>query len=131
MSTFGLKNFENDEAMDFLYEILDNDKNFIVDVLKKVADYPDNEYLEVPDCQQALVASELVAAAKGSPSIDFPSEADEWLVKNKLSEENLSGVALKAIARIKINSELRKLWEESDEFQEWLKVINDLEDRIG
>jgi len=40
-------------------------------------------------------------------------------------------VSKKAIRNIKENSELKELWEESEDYENWLAVLNDLEKELA
>jgi hypothetical protein len=65
---------------------------------------------------------------------DFPENAEEWLAGKDVSEltsPELIRESQQAIARIKSNSELKELWNEGGEFDEWVKVVDDLEKRIS
>ena len=135
-------NFGNDDAMDFVSEV--NDKKAILDPILKISNASATEYLEAPDCSVALAAIEYLAAALGNPSEDFPEEAQDWISKNKLlpfTEEGLLGIrkteveiikhANQAIDKIKTNSELQELWQESGEFEDWLNIVEELKKRIS
>jgi hypothetical protein len=139
MGTWGINNFDNDSAMDFSSDIIEGDKDLIKDAILKVTRLEDNDYLEAPDCENALVAMEFIAAQKGKPSPDFPEEAQEWIKNNDLlnftsglfrKRIDITELSLQAIQRIGSNSELQELWEESDEYEDWLKVLEDLRNRI-
>ncbi|MDF2186956.1 DUF4259 domain-containing protein [Paraflavitalea sp. CAU 1676] len=134
MGTWGHRNFENDAALDFVYEVEDNGFDRIEKAIKQVAEFPEETYLEADYSVAALAAIEFVAAAKGNPSEDFPESAEDWLQKAgtgpllSIDAEKLN----KVIERVRSNSELRDLWqEEGDEPTEWLAVLSDLESRIS
>lgn len=139
MGTWGLKNFENDGAADFAADVQEGDKSLIKDAILKVAELSNDEYLEAPDCENALAAIEFIAAFKGRPSDDLPEEMMDWIKKNDLLEfktgffgKRLDIVELskKALDRIMNNSEMKELWEEGDEYFEWKKIVEDLKARI-
>lgn len=46
------------------------------------------------------------------------------------AEPSLVGLALKTIARIKTNSELKELWDESETPEAWYQAVSDLERRL-
>lgn len=129
-------NFGNDDAMDFISEV--DSKESILNAILSISTAPESEYLEAPDCSIALAAIEYIAAALGNPSEDFPEEAEEWILENKLGlleannkETDIISHANQAIDKIKMNSELKELWEESGEFEAWLNVIEGLKKRIS
>jgi hypothetical protein len=49
---------------------------------------------------------------------------------NIKADPSLVGLALKAIERIKTNSELKELWDESETLNEWYEALNGLESRL-
>lgn len=124
-------NFGNDDAMDFVFDA--TSKEAISDAILAISKAPQGEYLDSTDCCIALAAIEYIAAALGNPSADFPEEAKEWVSENKsaLSETGMISQANNAIDKIKTNSELKEFWEETDEFQDWLNVIEGLKKRIS
>lgn len=139
MGAWGINNFDNDTALDFSSDVVEGDKSLIKDAILKVTKLSDDEYLEAPDCEEALTAIEFIAAQKGKPSSDFPEEAKTWIKNNDLlnftsglfkKRIDITDLSLKAIERIVSNSELQELWEESDEYESWLKVLEDLKTRI-
>lgn len=140
MGTWGLGNFENDNALDFSSDVVEGNKSQIKDAILKVTELNADQYLEAPDCVEALTAIEFIAAQKGKPSPHFPEEAQTWLKDNDLlnfssglfkKRLDITALSLQAIERIENNSELRELWEESDEYEDWLKVLEDLKTRVG
>jgi hypothetical protein len=133
MGAWGHRNFENDEALDFVWEINESGVQTIREAITKVVNKPASEQLESPECTEALAAIEYVAAAKGNPSEDFPEESEIWLEKNG-GKELLSidsSLLLKAIERIKSSSELRELWDESEDAKEWYNILSGLEQRLS
>jgi hypothetical protein len=133
MGAWGHRNFENDGALDFVWEINEGGVQTIREAINKVVNTPDADYLESPVCTEALAAIEYVAAAKGKPSEDFPEESEIWLEKNG-GKELLSidgSILLKAIERIKSSSELREQWDESDDAKEWYNILSGLEQRLS
>lgn len=138
MGTWGSRNFENDEALDFAATITEKKVSVseLYSTIKAIAaiqDKEDSDYgPDAYDSTKAIVAIELFAALKGNPSQDFPAFAKNWLAKNSvLKIEDVADQSKKAIHQIKDNSELKELWEESGEFDEWADVLHDLEKRIS
>lgn len=137
MGAWGHLNFENDTALDFVEELAENEKNGIarlrsaIDIINTTEEAA---FLDSDLCAEALAAIEFIAAAKGNMAEDFPEDAEEWFQANKtnlLSIRNIIAQSKQAIDRIKHNSELKELWEESEELEEWNKVLDDLNTRIS
>ena len=128
MGAWGFKNFENDGAADFVYDVFDNGKKVIFQAIQKIVKAKPDEYLEAPDCEEDLAAIELLAAAKNNQSSDCNPDIIKWLQKNDVlkfknglfgPKVDLVPLAEKALDRIINDSELRELWEESEQFDEW------------
>jgi hypothetical protein len=129
MGAWGCGNWENDDAGDWVYKLEESTGTDVVkQTLSKITAQAD--YLESPDCCEALAAAEVVAALKGAPGKDLPEEVQKWVSRNKFSPELLT-LAVQAVTRIKSDSELKELWEESESTSDWLKAVNDLEARLA
>lgn len=132
MGAWGIKNFENDDALELVADMDDDGWPYILDAIENVIIVPDDQYLDAHDCCRALAAMEYVAAVQGKPSSDLPEEAADW-IKHKHTEAltpDTVADAICALKRITTNSELKELWEETGEFDDWLAVTKDLEARI-
>lgn len=132
MGAWGAGSFENDDASDWLADFRDEpDKELISDALSAVADGDADEYLEAPDCSVGLAAAELVAALKGAPASDMPDEAKRCVeALNVKADAGMLSLALRAVERIKTNSELKELWDESENPGEWYAAVENLEARL-
>jgi hypothetical protein len=130
MGTWGAGSFENDDALDWLDELLEtNDASLIEETLKFVLDQGD-EYLEAPEASRAVAAVQIIAAANNAACPDLPEDAKLWIRLHPIKSKSVIQLASRVLHRIKTSSELKELWEESDYFLEWTKVINDLEMRL-
>lgn len=130
MGAWEAGSFDNDDATDWVNEFSDEpSKKLIESTLKTVTDIGD-EYLEAPESSMAIAAAEVVAALQNAPHPKMPEELQGVLSSGKImADQNLVDLALKAVERVKTNSELKELWEEGDA-SEWLAAINDLEERL-
>ncbi|MGF2412819.1 DUF4259 domain-containing protein [Ferruginibacter sp.] len=143
MGAWEIGNFGNDDAMDFVADVIDNGKQEILNAIQKIFNAAPTEYLEAPDCSIALAAIEFIAAAKGNAAADFPEEAIAWLSENEIlpfkskgilgfgsKETDIITISQQAIERIINKSELLELWQEAKESNEWLDTVKDLKKRI-
>lgn len=109
-----------------------DDLDLVRHTLSNAADSTD--YLEAPDASHAVAAAEVVAAALGQPTEAAREEEDlaEWITRVRPTvEAELAKLAASALDRVLApDSELRELWEESDEFADWEAAINDLRTRV-
>jgi hypothetical protein len=135
MGAWGHLNFENDTALDLVYEIEEKGVDRIKNAIEAVNSREEDSFLDSDLCSEALAAIEYIAAAKDKISEDFPEDAEEWLTpankESLLAIRNLIPKSKQAIDRIQHNSELKDLWEETEDFDKWTKVLEDLAARIS
>lgn len=129
MGTWGTGSFENDDAADFMIDVLDSgDLSLIREVLDNVL--TSTEYVEAPDAALAIVAAEIAAAALGRATLAAQQEAGlaDWLARIRPTiDDDLRQQAVNALRRILAeHSELRELWEETEDFQDWQATVKDL-----
>lgn len=122
MGTWSHEPFGNDSANDWAYDLEDcTDFSLVAAALRRAAD--SGEYLDADEAVEAIAAAEVLAKAlgRGTQSDAYTEKVDAWLasIPAKPSPE-LSTLAQRALARVLgPESELRELWEESDEFGLW------------
>lgn len=135
MGAWGHLNFENDTALDLVYEIEEKGTDRIKNAIEAINSREEDAFLDSDLCSEALAAIEYIAAVKDKASEDFPEDAEEWLTpankESLLAIRNLIPKSKQAIDRIQHNSELKDLWEETEDFAEWTKVLEDLATRIS
>lgn len=135
MGAWGLLNFENDTALDFVADLEEKGIMEIKTTIDIINSIGEDAYLDADLCCEALVAIEYLAAAKGNKSTDFPEEASAWLTDSRrydlLDMRYIVAKSKDAIDRIQHNSELKELWEDTDEFDAWVNVLTDLNTRIS
>ncbi|HEX8372129.1 MAG TPA: DUF4259 domain-containing protein [Chthoniobacterales bacterium] len=124
--------FDNDDAADWLYELEStSDTSAIVAALAVVTEAGD-DYLEAPDCSNALAAVEIVAALRGSPLAKLPDNAKAWVAAHRaLDTTSLVPIAQTVVQRIRTNSELKELWDESEEAAMWYATLDDVSSRLN
>ncbi|HWZ44327.1 MAG TPA: DUF4259 domain-containing protein [Candidatus Saccharimonadales bacterium] len=130
MGAWGPGCFENDDASDWADDLEGSSGiGMIKEALKAVEK---NKFPESPDCCIALAAAEVVAAAKGKPSPDFPEGLKGWLAaqKDRSALTALDKVTINVINKVQLKSELKELWEDSSDWLAWSKVLNDLQNRV-
>jgi hypothetical protein len=129
MGAWSIEHFDNDAALDWLYDFsMDPSVQALEDTFKAVADTED--YIESDDGSAVLAAAEVIAAAKGKKSTAYPEDT-EVFSRLKISPE-LIARALQAIDIVsrQDNSELKELWQESDEYEDWQKAVDELKERL-
>lgn len=129
MGAWGPGSFENDDAMDWLADLVDGGGMDVVEsAFHGVADA---EYLEAPEASSAVAAAEVVAALAGRPPAELPDEAAEWVAAHgRPPADRLMRQARAAVRRVRTDSELKELWEEGEEADAWYACIDDLLRRL-
>lgn len=130
MGTSGPGSFDNDDAMDWVAELEGYaDDSPIVDALNTVIDQAGN-YLEAPDCSNAIAAAEVVAAQLGNPHEDCPEEIEGWVESHPAPSATRIAQARQAVEVILAESELKGLWKDSDGLEEWQGAMEELLSRL-
>lgn len=130
-----ISNFDGETASAFLDDMSINGFGLIRLAIERLND--EDERADLTECEEALVACEIVAAALGRPADDFPDDLSEWMgifiqegSDSHYEVINLAEQAAMAIDRILTDSELRELWYESPVFEAWMEVQVKLQERI-
>lgn len=130
MGAWGAGSFENDDALDWASKLeTAEDSRILGATLDRVKRCAGGE-LEAWACAEALAAAEVVAALRDQPAEELPQEVESWVEsKRGRHERDLSPLALEALGRIRADSELKSLWQESGD-EEWTQGLDDLERRL-
>ena len=133
MGVWGIGSFENDMALDWLYDFGANDFRLIDRTLAGVAAMMEADELDVDEACEVLAAAECVAAAGGHPAANLPDELTDWLEENRpfSLKPDYVAMAKSAVARVLYKSELKALWEESAEAVAWQAAVADLQQRLA
>ena len=131
MGAWGAGVFENDDAMDFVFELTEADGWKLV--RRTLRECLAEGFADASQSAMALAAAEAVAAAKGHPLKDLPTEVASWVAQHR--EELPAGLEDRARETAeKIlddeESELRQLWAEEDGAG-WTAAIDDLINRLS
>ncbi|NJO56556.1 MAG: DUF4259 domain-containing protein [Rhodospirillales bacterium] len=92
----------------------------------------EDDYLDADPCCEALAAAEVVAAWAGVPAADLDDKVRAWVAQQQATDLiHLIEKAQRVLARVRTDSELKDLWEETDSFAEWQAVQANLKQRLG
>lgn len=122
MGTWPHEPFGNDSANDWAYDLEEcTDFSLVISALKRAAD--SEGYLDADAAVDAVAAAEVLAKAlgRGTQSDVYTEKLDAWLASiSATPSPELSVLAQRALARVLApESELRELWEDSDDFAQW------------
>jgi hypothetical protein len=138
MGTWATGAFGNDFALDWAQDLQESkDLFFIEDTLNNVLSADSAHYLEAPFGAEGLAAIEVLARLYGKPGEqdEDSAEIDAWVAevsKKVKRRSDLIDKSLRAIEHIlSERSELRELWQDSDEYDNWRASVDDLKARIG
>lgn len=135
MGTWSHEPFGNDSANDWAcgLEGLD-DFSLVVEAIQNVLATGD-DYLDVDLAVEAIAAAEVLAKAigRGTQSDAYTEKVDAWLAAiTAKPAPGLLTAAYHALARIlEPDSELRELWEESDDFASWESSVKALQNALS
>jgi uncharacterized protein DUF4259 len=89
---------------------------------------PATHYLDGDEASEAVAAAEVVSVVVGCPGDDVPEDLAQWLAgHNARVDRALVDLALGALGRIRVDSELRDLWAHDSR---WLDEVAGLEARL-
>jgi hypothetical protein len=133
MGTWALHSFANDDAGDLIGDLVEGaDLSPVQESIKRVQST--EGYLEAPEAQQGIAACEVVALVLGHASAASQAEEEliAWVARVKPSvDAAVVSQAVQVVDRVLApNSELRELWEESDEFNDWQADVRALRARL-
>lgn len=134
MGAWGIGSFDNDHASDWLLDLIEGEdlapmRAAIAQVLAE------DDYLDSDLAVEALAAIEVLAATLGRPTAAIQDEAEfqAWLAELQLQgDPSLVPEALRALERILApDSELRELWEETEDYEDWCADVARLRSHVG
>ena len=130
MGAWGTGSFENDDAKDWVAGLDKVAPEELTRILVRAADDP--EYLEAPAAYVAVAAGEVVAALGGAPAERAPAVIVEWARTHpKALTPKLKVTAIRALERVRTNSEVKDLWLQADGLNDWIAAIRELQGRLG
>jgi Domain of unknown function (DUF4259) len=130
MPGWGTGNFENDDAQKFLGALHLKEPEDLQKILIRAA--ADQTYLHTSESSIAIVAGEVVAAGRGNPCAVVPPQIAEWVKKVEgAPSAEMIDLAVRAVDRVRTNSELKDLWLEAEGLNEWSAALRELVGRLA
>ena len=133
MSAWGISNFENDTALDWVNEIIqEKEITSLEESIKSFLQDFSVEYTSLMDCSKFLTIAETVAALMGKPDSDFPEELKEWVDSKSFNIDEVTiDAAKKGVKLIMTDSEAKEMYLDSGYFKSWEKAQKDLIKRLS
>lgn len=131
MGTWSCEPFGNDTACDWAYDLEEGPRDFsLVEATLKRAANSEPSDLDADTADEAMAAAETLAKAlgRGTQKDAYTERVDQWVAAIPLRPDaSLIAIARQAMERILApGSELRELWEETGDFEDWQNVVRRL-----
>ncbi|WP_338287379.1 DUF4259 domain-containing protein [Luteolibacter sp. LG18] len=116
--------------MDWIWDLDDaDDTTLLKDIFEGCIQSKD--YLEATDCSIVIAAADVVAALLGKPVEELPDGVAAYVEKlGATAPADVVTLAQKAVKKVTNDSELKEVWEESGNADEWLKDVAGLQGRL-
>jgi len=121
--------FENDTAMDWVADLERGGADAVRSALAATA----YGYIEASEGEEAVAAAEVIASALGQGGPELPDDVARWIRAHgrQFSAEDVA-LARGAMRRIvSEDSELRELWVDDAEDEDWPRAMEDLQRRLA
>ncbi len=134
MGAWGAGNFENDSALDWIWDLKKSRKLRLVEsTISNVIN--STKFIDSVLCSNGLAAAEIVPALMGNPLDKLPDGVPEWVQsQRKKPNDKLVKNTRNTVKKIRNEdiSELKLLWEEGKETpMDWYSAVDDLIQRLG
>lgn len=135
MGAWSHEPFGNDTANDWAYGLEDVQDLSLIEAAFDAVNSNEGEYLDASVAEEAVAAAETLAhlLGRGAQMDSYTEKVQQW-AKSVSARPNpaLKNKARQALQRVLADgSELRELWEETEEFSDWQKSIRTLQVAIG
>ncbi len=130
MADWGPGIYENDDTMDWIYDLLDSGGISRVKRALDIVEEEGAEDVDIADCRIALAAADLVAALDGDINPNLPTEAEEWLTLINKPASNLRAKAEEVVRDILQSSPLKVYFKTNGKFPEWKLMMESLLKRL-
>mgnify|MGYP006146848881 CR=1 FL=1 len=133
MSAWGISNFENDSALNWIENLIEQaDGSSIDGAIKSFVTSFDSEETSLIECSKFLAVAEVLAGLLGSPSEDFPDELTDWVETKYIKiEQDIIDKAKEGVALIIKDSEAKEMYLGSGYQKSWDETQNGLLKRLS
>jgi hypothetical protein len=135
MGAWGELAFDNDAANDWADGLDETDDLSLVESAFDELEEVGEEYLDQDFACNALAVCEVLARLQGNPRYKnaYTEKVDRWVAAHKLrpSPELLNRASATIDRILGDNSELRELWDETEDRDKWRNALADLRHRLS
>ena len=133
MSAWGISNFENDTALNWIDNLIENSDidsiNSTINIF--VSDF-DPEETSLIECSKFLAVVELLAGLLGNPSEDFPDELTDWIEGKYIKvNDDVVNKAKEGVVLVLKDSEAKEMYWDSGYQKSWVEAQNSLIKRLS
>jgi hypothetical protein len=130
MGAWGVGSFENDAAVDWVYELEASEDLAVIERALEAAS-ESRAYVDAEVSAEAVGAAEVVAALLGRPDPGLPESIQAWVKSHSIRPDpNLIRLAIEAVESVAAASEEKDLWDETEHFDSWRTRMEDLKRRL-
>ena len=133
MSAWGISNFENDTALDWVSDVVQKKEvSSLKDTISAFLASFSADETSLIECSKFLTIAETIAGLVGSPAEDFPEELNDWVESKYIKIEQATiDHAIKGAKLIMSDSEAKEMYLDSGYFKSWEKTQKDLIKRLS
>ena len=131
MGAWGTGSFEHDAASDWFYIVEEAADPGLVIASALDGALAEAGYLELDAACAAVAAAELSASCAGEVAEHLPDHIRRWVSEHPHQPyADEIEHAVQAVERVRSESELRELWDETGPDNAWLRAVDDLVARL-
>ncbi|MGE9271593.1 MAG: DUF4259 domain-containing protein [Verrucomicrobiales bacterium] len=134
MGAWDTTSFGNDTACDWLAELKESEGSIMIEEALDAVLAAGDEMIEASTAEEGIAAAEVVAWVNGQarPGDEAGDDLQDWIDDQDIEVDgSLQSLSLRVVDRVFNDpSELKEIWEESEDFAEWRKALADLKERL-
>lgn len=133
MSAWGIENFENDVALDFVEELTTHKKQLsIAAYLDSFSSKFSPDETSLDECLEFLTVAEILAGIIGAPAEEIPLNLRDWLTMCYIQvDAALAKKAAKTVTSLMKDSEAKEMYKDTPYYKSWQKSQKDLIKRLN
>ena len=133
MSAWGISNFENDTALNWIENLIEQaDGSSIDGAIKNFVISFDPEETSLIECSEFLTVAEVLAGLLGNPSEDFGDELTDWVETKYIKiEQDIIDKAKDGVALVLKDSEAKEMYLDTGYQKSWVETQKGLLKRLS